>query len=76
MFVARKAAYVSAFAINPAITMATVVMAIYTCQYLYLHICYLYLIGDFAGAILGTLLYNKLYVPALYAARGRDDYYG
>lgn len=69
VFVARKAAIISAFAINPAITIATVVMAIITCQFVYLHICHLYLIGDFAGAILGTLFYNKFYVPVLFSAR-------
>lgn len=69
VFVARKSAYVSAFAINPAITIATVIMAILTCQYVYLKICHLYLIGDFAGAILGTLFYNKFYVPCLFYTR-------
>lgn len=69
MFLARKSAYVSSFAINPAITMAAVVMDIVTCRYSYLHICGVYLAGDFLGAILGTYLYNKFYVENLSYSR-------
>lgn len=49
--------------------MATVIMDVFTCRYLYVEICWTYLAGDFVGAILGTWLYNKFYVPNLYFAR-------
>lgn len=65
VFVARKTAYVSSFAINPAITMATVVMDIVTCHFQYQIICWTYLAGDFLGAILGTYVYNKFYAENL-----------
>lgn len=61
VFVARKTAYVSSFAINPAITMGTVVLDIVTCHFQYQRICWTYLAGDFLGAVLGTWIYNKFY---------------
>lgn len=69
VFVARKAAHISAFAINPAITLATAAMGVLMCQFEYLGISWVYLLGDFLGALLGTLAYNNLYVPALLQAR-------
>lgn len=72
VFVARKTAYISSFAINPAITLATLVMDIVTCRFLYVRICIWYLIGDFVGAALGTYLYNQLYVPVLFDCRNEQ----
>lgn len=69
VFVARKAAYVSSFAINPAITIGTLVMDVITCRFLYVRICSTYIIGDIIGAIVGTLAYNKFYVVNLNYSR-------
>lgn len=69
VFVARKTAFVSSFAINPAITMATVVLDIVTCHFKYQRICWTYLAGDFLGAVLGTWFYNNFYASILQHTR-------
>jgi len=69
VFVARKTAYISSFAINPAITLATALIAILNCNWTYLNICVWYLVGDLAGSIFGTWFYNQVYVSVLYGVR-------
>lgn len=53
--------------------MATVVMDVVTCGYKYLDICGVYLVGDFLGAVLATLLYNTFYVHNLNYSRSEHS---